>query len=168
MRFNPMSEEELARSSLLEAGTYPFEILSASEELSKAGNEMIRLKLNVFGPSGEQVHIYDYLLEKLAFKLRHFCEATGLLTKYEDGTLSELDCEGKSGFVKIAIEPGNGGYGPKNTVKDYVVKEKAKANGAAPPTPAPVIPRKLTPEEFNQKNGIDPAKSFDDALDIPF
>lgn len=162
MKFNPMSEEELAKSSLLEPGVYPFEVLAASEELSKAGNEMIKLKLNVFGNSGEQVHVFDYLLEKLAFKLRHFAEATGLLDKYESGTLSELDCENKTGFVKIAMEPGNGGYGPKNTVKDYVVKDTKTAPLFEEP------PRKLTPEEFNKKNGIDPSKPFDDGLDIPF
>jgi hypothetical protein len=153
-----MSEEELAQSSLLEPGVYPFEVLAASEELSKAGNEMIAIKLTVFGNNGEKIHVFDYLLEKVAFKLRHFCEATGLLTKYENGTLSELDCEAKTGFVKLAIEPGNGGYSPKNTVKDYVVKEKTAS--------AQDMPRKLTPEEFNKKHGIDPTKTFDD--DIPF
>lgn len=161
MRFSPMSEDELARASLLEPGVYPFEVISASEELSKAGNEMIRVKLNVFGPNDQQAHIFDYLMHhnpKVAYKMRHFCEATGLLQKYEAGTLSEADCEGKTGFVKIKIDPANGQYSAKNAVVDYVKPDAAPA--------APEVPRKLTPEEFNAKHGVDAGAKFDD--DIPF
>jgi len=165
MRFSPLSEDELARASLLEPGVYPFEVISASEELSKAGNEMIRVKLNVFGPDGQNVHVFDYLMEKLQYKLRHFCEATGLLQKYEAGTLSEVDCEGKTGFVKIKIDPANGSYSAKNSVQDYVKPGDAPAAPDAAPA-APEVPRKLTPEEFNAKHGVDAGAKFDD--DIPF
>ena len=117
MKFTPMTEAEIVSASLLEAGEYPFEVLAASEEISKAGNEMIRVKLAVFGPNGQQAHVYDYLMEKMAFKLRHFCETTGLIAKYEAGTLGELDCAGKTGRVKLAVEPANGKYDAKNVVK---------------------------------------------------
>ena len=56
MKFTPMTEAEIVSASLLEAGEYPFEVLAASEEISKAGNEMIRVKLAVFGPNGQQAH----------------------------------------------------------------------------------------------------------------
>lgn len=168
MRFTPKTEDELARASLLEAGVYPFEVLVASEGLSKTGNEMIKLKLNVFGNSGEQVHVFDYLLEKLEFKLRHFCETIGLLEKYEKGTLSEMDCEGKSGFVKIAIEPANDRFGPKNVVKDYIVQQKVPTGTPVygkESAKAPEVPRKLSPAEFDAKHGISSGE-FDDS--IPF
>ena len=168
MRFSPMSEDELARASLLEPGVYPFEVISASEELSKAGNEMIRVKLNVFGPNDQQAHIFDYLMEKLQYKLRHFCEATGLLQKYEAGTLSEVDCESKSGYVKIKIDPANGSYSAKNSVQDYVKPDAAPAAPEVPRKLTPEVPRKLTPEEFNAKHGIDTKAVMDDDLDIPF
>jgi len=157
MRFSPMTEADLDRASLLEPGVYPFEVIAANEEISKAGNEMIKMKINVVGPNGQQAHIYDYLMEKLAFKLRHFCEATGLLAKYEAGTLSELDCEGKAGFVKIKIDAANGSYSAKNSVQDYVKPDAA-------PAPTPDIPRKLKPEEFNAKHGLDASQAFDDDL----
>jgi len=163
MKFSPMTEDELARASLLEPGVYPFEVIAASEELSKAGNEMIKVKINVFGPDNQQAHIFDYLMEKLQYKLRHFCEATGLLQKYEAGTLSEVDCEGKSGWVKIKVEPANGQYQAKNSVQDYV----KPADAPAASTTAPLdLPRKLKPEEFNAKHGIDSGVKLDD--DIPF
>lgn len=152
-----MTEADLSKPTLLEEGVYPFEVLGASEEISKAGNEMIKIKINVRGEKGQSAHIYDYLMEKMAFKLRHFCEATGLLAKYEAGTLSELDCEGKQGWVKIKIEPANGKYDAKNSVADYVKPMSA---------PTAEIPRKLTPEEFNQKHGIDTSIPLDD--DIPW
>lgn len=166
MRFSPMTEDELARASLLEPGVYPFEVITASEELSKAGNEMIKVKLNVFGPNDQQAHIFDYLMEKLQYKLRHFCEATGLLQKYEAGTLSEVDCEGKTGFVKIKIDPANGSYSAKNSVQDYVKPGDAPAAPTASPTAPLDLPRKLKPEEFNAKHGIDSGVTLDD--DIPF
>ena len=157
MKFKPMTEDEIVSATLLEAGEYPFEVLAASEEISKAGNEMIRIQLAVFGPDSKQAHVYDYLMEKMAFKLRHFCETTGLLAKYEAGTLSELDCEGKAGFVKIKIDPANGSYSAKNSVQDYVKPAAASA---------PDVPRKLTPAEFATKHELDEKSKFDD--DIPF
>jgi hypothetical protein len=165
MKFIPMTDEELARSSLLEAGVYPFEVLTAEDTVSKAGNEMIKIKLVVYGNDGQQAHVYDYLMahsEKVMFKLRHFCEMAGLIAAYEAGTLDALQCFGKQGYVKIAIRNGDAQFGPKNEVKDYVVKADK-----APSTPALALdlPRKLTPDEFNQKHGIGGEK-FDD--DIPF
>lgn len=152
-----MTEADLSRPTLLEAGVYPFEVIGASEEISKAGNEMIKIKINVRGDKGQSAHIYDYLMEKMAFKLRHFCEATGLLVKYEAGTLSQLDCEGKKGWVRIKVEPAKGNYDAKNSVEDYIKPIHA---------PASDVQRKLTPEEFNKKHGLNSDNTFDD--DITF
>lgn len=167
MKFTPMTQEEIARASLLEAGVYGFEVIGALDKISKAGNEMIELKLNVFGEERE-THVYDYLMEKLAFKLRHFAECTGLLGEYESGTLDAYRCNGKVGYCKLAIDPGNGDFGPKNVVKDYIKPETPleKSAPASAPAPDAELPRKLTPEEFNKKNGINAGAKFDD--DIPF
>lgn len=165
MKFNPMSEEEIARSGMFEPGIYPFEIIAASDELSKQGNEMIKLKLAVYGNDGNQLHVYDYLLEKLQFKLRHFAEATGLLADYERGALEAFSCEGKQGYLKLGVDKGGNGYPPKNTVLDYVMADKAAPAGATKPAAAD-IPRKLTPAEVNAKHGIDPKQEFND--DIPW
>lgn len=164
MKFVPMTEEELARASLLEAGVYPFEVLSAQDKISKTGNEMIELKLNVFGNNGENVHVFDYLLEKMSFKLRHFCEATGLLSLYERGELEAIVCPEKQGFCKIAVDKGNANYAAKNVVQDYLKPETTAK--PIPLTIAPDIPRKLTPQEFAAKHGIDLNAKLDE--DIPF
>ena len=176
MKFTPMSKEEIEFSNLLEPGIYPFEVMTASDEISKAGNEMIKLKLNVFGENRE-AYVFDYLMEKLQYKLRHFAEATGLLAAYESGHLDAIHCFGKQGYCKLIIDQGNGEFGPKNAIKDYIKPEVTAKT--APPAPAarpvatgstsaaaPDVPRRLTPEEFAKKNGIDPKQEFDDT--IPF
>lgn len=167
-----MTQEEIARASLLEPGVYGFEVIGALDKVSKAGNEMIELKLNVFG-NEKEAHVYDYLMEKMAFKLRHFAECTGLLAEYESGTLDAYRCNNKVGYCKLAVDPGNGDFLPKNVVKDYVKPETPLPKLAPQVAPAsaagaPEMPRKLTPEEFNAKHGLDPKAVLDDDLDIPF
>ena len=154
MKFVPKTADELARDNLLPAGVYPFEVIEAVDTLSKVGNEMIKLKLMVFGPDGETPHVFDYLLEKLAYKLRHFAEFTGLLPQYEAGELTAIHCLNKQGYVKLAIEEQEG-FSPKNSVKDYVEKPE----GAATPAPRPAATRPA---------GGTPPPVFDDELDIPF
>lgn len=128
MRFTPKSDEELQMMNLMHEGEYPFEVLDATPEVSKSNNEMIKLKLKVFDQEGREHVIFDYLLEALSWKLKHFCKATGLLDDYEAGVLDHLKCIGKSGYVKIIIQKGNvnpsgGHYADKNSVKDYIFAE---------------------------------------------
>ena len=139
MKFTPMTKEEMELANLLEPGVYGFEVLAALDKISKAGNEMIEVKLNVFGESRE-AHVYDYLMEKMAFKLRHFAECCGLMADYESGVLDAHRCNGKVGYCKIAVDPGNGDFGPKNVVKDYVPAPSAPQSAPVVP-PAPVASR---------------------------
>jgi hypothetical protein len=159
-----MTEDELIRASLLEPGVYPFEVMTAEDKVSKTGNEMIELKLNVFSDN-QEAHVFDYLLEKMAFKLRHFAEATGLISDYEVGSLDALACMGKVAYVKIGIDKGNGSFPPKNVVLDYVKAEVA----GAPPTKNSLL-EALKPDAPKPTSRLAPAaagdKPFDD--DIPF
>lgn len=129
MKFAPKSEEELAAELVLPAGTYDFEVVDAEEKLSKGGNEMIVVELKVFNRDGGFRKVTDYLLEKLAFKLRHFCCTTGLIQAYNAGSLSANKCIGRGGKVIIQIEPerksedGSKTYPSKNSVKDYLDEE---------------------------------------------
>lgn len=120
MKFQPKTENEIANENLIEPGEYDFEVVAAFDKVSKSGNDMIELKLRVFAER-ERV-INDFLLEKIAYKLRHFAEATGLLDTYNSGDLIADDCVGKAGRVKIGIQKDKtGAYPDKNTVNDYVV-----------------------------------------------
>lgn len=170
MKFTPMSAEEIALAAMLNPGIYPFEVIAATDEVSKAGNEMIKIKLNVFGPDGVSVHVYDYLMEKLAFKLRHCAEVCGLLARYEGGELEAVEFVGRSGYVKLDVDNGGNGYLPKNVVKDYVMPDKAKATPSRPLSAAPPsnpAPRKAATRENLAAAGVPgTGESFDD--DIPF
>ena len=126
MRFTPKSKEELEFENLLPKGEYDFEVVKAEDAVSKKGNEMIKLNLKVFNGDGFQF-VTDYLMEAMAFKLRHFFETVGMIASYEAGTVDAADLVGCAGKVRIDIEPASGDYASKNVVKDYVSKAKKDA-----------------------------------------
>lgn len=141
MKFKPLSDKEIAEMNLWPEGVYGFEILAATDEVSKSGNEMIKVKLAVFNNDGRQTVLFDYLLESMAFKLKHVAKVTGNLDKYEAGVLLAADLVGKSGNLKLKIQKDKTGqYPDKNVVADYVTNEVAgdpqapipagKSNGA--------------------------------------
>jgi hypothetical protein len=145
MRFEAKSENELRRENLIPAGEYGFEVLTAEDKVSAKGNDMIALKLIVYLSDGSQRHVYDWILEAFAFKLRHFCEATGLIEDYNAGRLCAADCVGRSGKVKIGInEDKSGDYPPSNRVLDYIVA-KGSAQPAAPAAVPKQAPHKAAP-----------------------
>lgn len=132
MKFTPKSEKELAEDNLLPLGTYDFEIVDAEEKTSKAGNDMIVIKHHIFDSNGNPRIIFDYLMEQLAYKLRHAADACGLLDHYESGALEASDFKGKTGKLKLTIQKSKDPqYADKNVVADYVKREAS--NGKQPP-----------------------------------
>ena len=126
MKFKPNSAEEIQRAQLIEPGEYDFEVIDATEEVSKAGNPMIKLRLKIYVDDSERT-IFDYLMEAVEFKLRHFCEAVGILDVYEAGDLLPVHCTARAGKVLIGIRKDKSGqYPDQNTVKDYVVNEESE------------------------------------------
>jgi hypothetical protein len=120
--FTPKSEQEL--SNTWPKGEYAFEIISAEDKISISGNEMIALELWIFNAEGKQRKVKDYLMEKLAYKLKHCAEACGL--DYNSGRLEADDFIGKTGTCKVQVQKDpNGLYGDKNVIADYVVTGEA-------------------------------------------
>lgn len=135
MKFTPRTESEVTEKGLLPKGEYAFEAIAAENAKSKKGNEMIKVKLAIFpnDPSAKPRFLYEYLMEAMEFKLRHFCSATGLLPKYEAGCLDASDCEGKKGYCKIAIETDSSGfYPPKNVIKDFLATKSDNTSAQTP------------------------------------
>ncbi|CAB4187975.1 hypothetical protein UFOVP1169_36 [uncultured Caudovirales phage] len=142
MKFSPKSEAQIAKeqadameAALLSKGQYPFEVLEATEGQSKKGNDMITIKVGVMDSHGSMRGIFDYLLEAMQHKLRHFADAVGMLAEYEAGTLNADDLVGLTGECLIDIQPPKDGYSAKNVVKDYVKRnvtgeKPAPAKGA--------------------------------------
>jgi hypothetical protein len=127
MNFKPRTESELADRKLWPKAVYPFEIAAAAEKVSqKGGNPMIELKVKISRADGAARTITDYLLEKTPEKLLHCCKATGLLDRYESGSLSDTDFEGKCGKLRLGVEKKKG-FPDRNVVSDYICE------GTAPP-----------------------------------
>lgn len=127
MQFQPRSTEEIekekrefAAQNLLPKGWYDFEVMDAQEAVSKkSGKDMIKLKLRVFGPGGQEKHVYDYLIETAPTHLFDFCEAVGLENSYHAGTLTAEECKKRAARVQIAIDDKDKDYAPKNVAKNY-------------------------------------------------
>lgn len=122
MTFTPKTEQQLKEKNLWPDGSYDFRVQEAEDSISKSGNEQIKLKLVIFKGEASRF-VFDYLSPLMEFKLRHFCEATGLLLKYDSGRLTADDMIGREGIVQIRTEPAKGNYEARNGVKDYVVKK---------------------------------------------
>ena len=132
MQFNSRSREELARESLTPPGEYDFEIISAEETTSKKGNEMIKLKLRVFVENGE-IHVYDYLVAGMEYKLANFCDAIWRSDDYDDGEINADNLVGCAGKLKLVIEEaqkdkdtGEVKWPAKNAVKTYIAGKKGQ------------------------------------------
>jgi len=121
MEFKPKSEEEVKKGSCMPAGEYDFEVLEASDAISKKGSAMIKIHIGLYDGPEIAWRVFDYLLPQMEAKLRHFCDSTGLLSKYESGTLTAADCKGRAGKVQIVVEQSEQ-YGAQNKVKDYVCR----------------------------------------------
>lgn len=132
MNFTPMSEKELAEANLLPAGEYDFEVFEAVDTISRAGNEMIALKLWVFNANGRKFTVRDWLVANNVEKIASFCRAVGLDNEYHAGTVAAEDMQGRTGRAKIKVNPA-GQYPASNGVSFYV---KPKAGGATAPAPA--------------------------------
>lgn len=136
MRFAPKTENEIASENLLPPGTYDFEIITAEDAISKAsGNEMIKLTVHIFSEDGTPTTCFDYLMEKVAYRLRHAAEVCGLMAEYERGALDAIDFQGKTGRCKVAIQKDKSGQFPdKNTIVDYIRSSSAGDTASARPS----------------------------------
>ena len=151
MKLTPKTEKEISEANLLPKGTYDFEIAGAEEQISKAGNDMIKLTLRIYNDDGNYSLVNDYLMEMIPGKLRHCAEACGLLDDYERGRLDADDMRGKSGKLKLVIKKDkNGQYPDQNSVQDYLAKpEHAAAPNSQRPTASSSRP--ASKEDFDDE-----------------
>ena len=130
MRFDPKSAAQIDEDGLFPDGIYDCEVIHAEDKESKAGNEMIELSIRVY--HGEQSRVVkDWLLEKVAYKLRHAAETFGCMKQYEAGNLTGDNLMGKSGKCKLKLEPIKDTFPAKNSVSDYVSGD-AQPNASQP------------------------------------
>ena len=132
MKFKPQTEEEaaLAERRPLPAGIYDAEVLLAEETRSKAGNDMLKIKLAVYRPNGGQEWVWDYITDT-SYRLGQLMTACGLSEQYLKGEVHPDELEGKSFKVTLKIDPARGDFSERNSVGRY---------GTATPKPAAPSP----------------------------
>ncbi len=142
MTFKPKTDEEIkserTKSALLPDGIYDYEVVEAVDTTSKAGNEMIKLKLKVFAGEYSARTIFEYLMEANAAKLKQFCDSHGLQKAYESGDVRAGHFMDLAGKAKIVTEKGKNGYGDDNKVFAYIVPGGPLGKAAAKPVAAAV------------------------------
>ena len=121
MRFQPLSKEELDKQKgLLNPGDADFEIMSAEETKSKAGNPMLKLQLRVWDSNSKEGVVFDYLTPNAQWKIRNFLESIDKLRLYGQGEVNPMDLEYSSGKCVLYIHKDKSGqYGDTIKVKDY-------------------------------------------------
>jgi hypothetical protein len=129
--FPSMSEEEIQALNMVEDGIYDFQVVKATQKVSKSGNQMIELQLVIWDKDGKEHIVFDYLVSivSMVYKIKHFCDTVGLDDEYKAGNFDVMQCEGKRGKAHIIVQAGqpnpNGGmYADKNAVRDYVLDDK--------------------------------------------
>lgn len=125
MEFNA---NQLRADALLKEGRYKYTVVDASEKKTQAGDDMLNLKLALEVES-RRVIFFDrlVLMPKMFWKLEHFCKSAGIYDKVEKGSLSAMDCAGKTGYVDIIQKANNQTGELENQVKDYVKPEDKEA-----------------------------------------
>jgi hypothetical protein len=139
MKFKPQTEEEsaLAERRPLPAGIYDAEVLLAEETRSKAGNDMLKIKLAVYRPNGGQEWVWDYITDT-SYRLGQLMTACGLSEQYLKGEVHPDELEGKSFKVTLKIDPARGDFSERNSVGRY---------GTATPKPAAPSPASTEAED---------------------
>jgi len=132
MKFKPQTAEESASAERrpLRAGIYDAEVLEVTETRSKAGNDMLKLKLGVFRPQGGQDWVYDYITDT-SYRLGQLMTACGMSEQYLKGEVDADEIRGKCFKVTLKIDPARGEYSERNSVGRY---------GTSTPKPAAPSP----------------------------
>lgn len=133
MKFTPKSDEQLNQEQterlnkfVLPAGTVvDYEIKEAMNKVSKAGNDMIEIHVDVYNDKGDAIGIRDWIGEWNIHKLKRICEANGMLDRYEAGQVDDYDLVGKTGKAKLGIQKGTqkedgSFYADRNNIQEYM------------------------------------------------
>lgn len=142
MRFDPKEADR----PLNACGPFDFEVMRAEEKISKAGNPYIKLMLRIQDCQGQTGTVFDNLAT--AWKIKNFCETTGLLEKFNIGEITAQDCEKRRGKGTLGIEKSME-HGDKNIVSSYT-KKTALVRPIIPGTP-------LTKQELSEGSAEKPS-----------
>lgn len=124
---------------LLEPGEYVFQVQNADHTTSSTGNWMWKLQLRFEQENGNDVTVFDYLVEndRNMWKFNAYLDSIG--SKLTD-TSKLGDTVGEIGRASVEIEKGTNGYADRNRVKRYIKKEEEKKAKKPKADPAEDLP----------------------------
>jgi len=138
MMFEYNPKEIKSEYSVLPHGQYESEIVEASEAVSKAGNDMIKLVLCVYGNDGEQVRVYDYIVNPNGIKkLKSICRYCDIAF---DGILDEQLLVGKRMLVETRVDPQRTVDGKTYSERNSIVKYVSGLGKQSTDNDPPVVP----------------------------
>lgn len=110
---------------VLEPGDYVFQVQNAEHTTSSTGNWMWKLQLRFEQANGNDVTVFDYLVEndRNMWKFNAYLDSIG--SKLTD-TSKLGDTIGEIGRASVEVEKGTNGYSDRNRVKRYIKKEEEK------------------------------------------
>lgn len=119
MEFTVLSDEELKKQQgKLVAGDIFFKVLEAEECVSKAGNNQIKLTLEVRDSNETVGRIFDYLVSTQQWKIKLFLNSINHPELWEQGKITPPMLRGQKGQAKIKIETHEK-YGDQAKVEVY-------------------------------------------------
>lgn len=166
MNYKTRSEKELAEANLLPKGEYPFEIIDAREQQSKAGNDMLVLEIDLISTeTGARRRVTDYIVPGSIWadkKLHDLMWSIGLGEKYAAGSIAADELLNKSGVAGVGIDKGKPFTAKDGTQKDGYDKNKIEFYKRAG-SPAAATGAKAQPTAAQLANQAD---TLDE--DVPF
>lgn len=97
MNFKPYTDEELVELNLVPHGEYTFKVLEAEERLSKAGNECMRVVIELH----TKKRLVEWISGALPSKLAEFCKAINVYDLYKTGKLTANNVINKTGNLIV-------------------------------------------------------------------
>lgn len=122
MQFNA---KQMREEALPKQGRYHFTVLHTREKTSASGNEMLLLKMRL-ERSGMKSFIFFaniVLTPKMFWLFEHFCLATGMGDKIDEGNLMAQECDGKEGELEMEHRVNKETGEIEAYVKDFVKPE---------------------------------------------
>ena len=122
MKWDPALNVTCDCGNVLPAGQYDAVVTAAVEKTSHAGNLMIHMRLLVDGGELEDIVVDSFLLplQQCLWKVKSFCEATGLMQSFDRGFITPEDCRGIAVRVELSNDdPDWDG----SVVKDFISRQ---------------------------------------------
>ena len=138
MKIKPWSKDqmnEIEEKDLLPDGIYKFHVLRGNLGQSKAGNQMLTVKVEVFGEKMASHHIYDYVLPDhptMAWKLATFMASIGKQAEYDSGDVNVEGLTGASGMCKVGMQKAAGDWPAKNVIREWLPAEDGPTDEEIP------------------------------------